>query len=160
MTGHETGARKRRGRSQVTPERAQRRAEIVALRTARHSWADIGARYGIAPHRACEIYRNALDAIPAPAVAEHREEMTALADAAIAELVAIARDETVGHRDRIAAWTAVRGWAQRLARLHGLDAPTTAVIATDAAAEPTAEHWHLVAARVAEIEAGTAERPA
>lgn len=60
--------------------------------------------------------------IPAAHLHEHRAEELALVDDAIADLMPIARDHN-HPRSAIEAWNAVRGWAERKAKLLGLDAP-------------------------------------
>lgn len=50
-----------------------------------------------------------------------------LVDDATADLMIIARDEDVSPRTRIEAWSTIRAWAERKAKLLGLDAPTQVV---------------------------------
>jgi hypothetical protein len=101
---------------------AERRAQVVALRRGRATFDQIGRALGISKQRAHELYRTALAEIPAQQVDEHRAEELILIDDAIASLMIIARDHS-RPRSAVEAWNAVRGWADRKARLLGLDAP-------------------------------------
>lgn len=109
---------------QLTLEGAERRAEVVRMRTGHMSWQQIGDHFGVSLQRAHQIFREAIDAAPAQAVAEHRAELSLLSDTAISELLALARDEDVSPRTRIEAWSAARGWAERKATLMGANAPS------------------------------------
>jgi hypothetical protein len=123
---------------------AETRARVIALRRRRATFDDIGRALGITKQRAHQIYVQALAEIPAAELAEHRAEELALIDDAIHDLMPIARDH-----DRpgsaVDAWNAIRGWADRKARLLGLDAPArhrVDVITED-----------MVAAEIARLEA-------
>ena len=81
-------------------------------------------------------------------VDEHRAEELGLIDTAVTDLMGIATDSTTSARTRVEAWSAIRGWAERKARLLGLDSPTKhAVLTLDAldaqiaALEP--ENWFI-----------------
>jgi len=111
-------------RRRLTPAQAQRRAEVVALRTARLSFAEIGQRLGVTSQRAGRIYSEALAAVPRANVDEHRCEELELIDTAVRELMVIAGDPATSTRDHIRVWEAIRAWAERKAKLLGLDAPT------------------------------------
>src|SRR6476659_5227234 len=109
---------------------AERRARVVELRRERKSFAEIGAALGVSVQRAHTIYREALAAIPAQHVEEHRAEELALIDDAINDLLDLARDHSMP-RTAVEAWTSIRGWAERKAKLLGLDAPTQVVLTMD-----------------------------
>jgi hypothetical protein len=58
---------------------------------------------------------------------------TELIDRAVNSLMGIATNNTTSTRTRVEAWSAIRGWAERKARLLGLDSPTKhAVLTLDA----------------------------
>ena len=101
---------------------AERRAQVVALRRRRLTFDQIGRAVGITRQNAWKIYQEALAAAPAPHVDEHRAEELMLIDDAIADLLKIARDHGKP-RTAVEAWSSIRGWAERKARLLGLDAP-------------------------------------
>jgi hypothetical protein len=103
---------------------AERRAQVVALRRRRATFDQIGRALGITRQRAWQIYQGALAEIPAAHADEHRAEELVLIDDAIAALMKIARDGDTTPRTAVEAWTGIRGWAERKARLLGLDAPT------------------------------------
>lgn|ERR1035437_3947658 len=105
-----------------TPAAAERLADVVALRRQRLTQADIARQLGISQQRVSQLYAQALAEVPAAQVAEHRAEELMLIDDAIADLLPIARDHT-RPRSAVEAWNAIRGWADRKARLLGLDAP-------------------------------------
>ena len=102
---------------------AEQRARVVALRRRRYSFEEIGRELGFSKQRAHQLYVKALAEIPAAQVEEHRAEELMLIDDAIADLLLIARDHD-RPRSVVEAWNAIRGWADRKARLLGLDAPT------------------------------------
>lgn len=109
---------------------AERRARVIELRRRRMSFAEIGAELGVSLQRAHAIYRETLAAIPAQHVEEHRAEELVLIDDAIANLLLIARDHD-RPRTAVEAWTSIRGWAERKAKLLGLDAPAQVVLTMD-----------------------------
>lgn len=102
---------------------AERRAQVVALRRRRATFADIGRALGISKQRAHQLYEQALAEIPAQQLSEHRAEELILIDDATRDLMRIARDEATSPRTAVEAWNAIKGWAERKARLLGLDAP-------------------------------------
>jgi hypothetical protein len=110
-----------------TPETAQKMARVVEMRRKRMHWRDIGAAMGFEGSYAKKLYDRALAQIPASQVDEHRAEESMLIDDATANLLTIATDERVTHRSRIEAWSVIRAWAERKAKLLGLDAPTQTV---------------------------------
>lgn len=114
---------------------AERRAQVVQLKRTKLSFAEIGRRLGITGQRAGQLYREALAQVPRMAVEEHRVEELELYDTAIHQLMRIAtsQDQTVTPRTKVEAWTAIRGFAERKAKLLGLDAPSKhEVISLDA----------------------------
>jgi hypothetical protein len=112
------------GNSRLTPAQAERRAQVVRMRSARLSFAEIGRRLDITAQRAGVIYRQALMDVPKANVDEHRAEELEFIDLATNRLLTIAMDSAVTPRTRVEAWSAIRGWAERKAKLLGLDAPT------------------------------------
>jgi hypothetical protein len=83
--------------------------------------------------RAGRIFHEALAALPRHGIDELRAEETELIDHAVNSLMSIATDSNTPARTRVEAWSAIRGWAERKARLLGLDAPKThAVLTLDA----------------------------
>jgi len=102
---------------------AERRAQVVALRRRRATFDQIGRALGISKERAWKLYQEALAQVPAAQVDEHRAEELVLIDDAIADLMKIARvhDKPM---TSVEAWNSIRGWAERKAKLIGLDAPT------------------------------------
>jgi hypothetical protein len=74
-----------------------------------------------------------LAALPRHGIDELRAEETELIDHAVNSLMTIATGNNTSARTRVEAWSATRGWAERKARLLGLDAPKThAVLTLDA----------------------------
>lgn len=113
-------------------EKAAREARIVQMRRARATWDAIAKREGLAPSRCHQIYSEALTKNPLSAIQvdEHRLEETELIDLAIAQLMRIGLNAEVSHRTRVESWNALRGWAERKAKLLGLDAPTQVQVVT------------------------------
>lgn len=103
-------------------EAAKRRAQVVALRRERLTFAQIGERMGFSTQRAHELYQRAIAEAPVRQVDEHRAEEVELIDTAIRDLLLVAGDHS-DPRSSVAAWNAIRGWAERKAKLLGLDAP-------------------------------------
>lgn len=102
---------------------AEQQAKVLQLRRQRLTFADIGAQLGFTAQRAHQIYTAALKAIPAQEVEQHRAEELTLIDDAIANLWPIAHNHKQP-RTAVEAWNTIRGWAERKARLLGLDVPT------------------------------------
>lgn len=100
----------------------ERRAQVVALRRRRATFEQIGRALGVSKERAWKLYQEALAEIPAAHVDEHRAEELILIDDAIADLLKVARDHD-RPRTAVEAWNSIRGWAERKAKLLGLDAP-------------------------------------
>jgi hypothetical protein len=90
----------------------------------------IGHQLGISSQRAGRIFHDALAAIPRQGVDEFRAEETELIDHAVNSLTSIATDSNTSARTRVEAWSAIRGWAKRKARLLGLDGPTKHAVLT------------------------------
>jgi hypothetical protein len=107
-----------------TPESAARRVRVVKLRRNRWTWDAIGADLGVSAQRAHQLYSAALAEVPVAQVEAHRAEETDLIDRATRELLALAEDSNVNPRTKVEAWNSLRGWAERKAKLLGLDAPT------------------------------------
>lgn len=87
---------------------------------------------GVSGPQCHRIYQEALAKNPLTAIQvdEHRLEETELIDAASRSLLGIALDRTVSPRTRVEAWNSVRSWAERKAKLLGLDAPTQVQVTT------------------------------
>ena len=109
-----------------SPSSAARRARVIELRRARWYWSDIGADLGITAQGAQQLYAAAIAEAPVARLEEHRAEEVELIDTATHELLTIVRDRDIAPRIRVEAWTAIRGWAERKAKLLGLDAPLKA----------------------------------
>lgn len=70
---------------------------------------------------------------PRQDVDELRAEETELIDRAVNSLMGIVTDSNTSARTQVEAWSAICGWAERKARLLGLDSPTKhAVLTLDA----------------------------
>lgn len=145
-------------RSRLTVEGAERRARIVEQRRSRVPFEDIGEALGISAQRAYEIYREAIAAIPAQQVEEHRAEEVDLADHAVRRLVGIA-ESSKSDRTRVEAWSAIRQWSERKARLLGLDQPVRVDATVTELDARDAELAQMIAEAKAEIaaERGLAE---
>jgi transcriptional regulator with XRE-family HTH domain len=105
-----------------TPEQAERLAEVVRLRRERLTQDQIARQLGISQQRVSQLLARAYREMPAADLEAIRAEELDLIDAAIRALLRLARNE---RRPRyvIDAWGEIRGWAERRARLLGLDAP-------------------------------------
>ena len=101
---------------------AEQRAKVVELRRRRLTFADIGQELGFSAQRAHQIYTQALREVPVQAVEQHRAEELTLIDDAISDLWPIAHDHTQA-RTAVEAWEAIETWAERKAKLLGLDSP-------------------------------------
>lgn len=102
---------------------AQREALIVDRRADRVSFRTIAAEVGLSHQRVYQIWSAAARKLPVARLEEHRREETELADQMICELLSIARNVQAGARTRVEAYSAIRGWSERKAKLLGLDAP-------------------------------------
>jgi len=107
---------------------AERELLIIERRADRVPFRTIAAELGISAQRVHQLWRTALVRIPAARLEEHRAEELELYDVAVRELLGLARDSRAGIRSRVEAWNAVRGWAERKAKLLGLDAPKRAAV--------------------------------
>lgn len=116
--------------TQRTIEGQQLRVQVVNMRRARLSYAEIGRRLDITGQYAGQLYRQALAEVPVQAVEEHRAEELELIDTAINRLLVIAASGDSSPRAKIEAWNSIRGWAERKAKLLGLDAPTKHEVVT------------------------------
>jgi hypothetical protein len=109
---------------------AEQQARVVELRRRRLTFAEIGQTMGFTAQRAHQIYNDALKAVPALQVDEHRVEELTLVDDAIASLWDIAHNAKQP-RTAVEAWTSIRGWAERKAKLLGLDTPVKQELTVD-----------------------------
>lgn len=107
----------------VTPAQVERLAQIVALRRQRVTQDEIARRLGISQPRVSQLYSKALAMIASPHVEECRAEELALVEDALSDLLRVVRSEGISARTRVEAWNSARGWAERRAKLLGLDAP-------------------------------------
>ena len=110
---------------------AERRAQVAQMRRARLPFAEIGRRIGVSEQRAWQIYQEAIAAIPAAAVNQHRAEELVLVDDATRALLGIAADKSVTPRTRVEAWNSIRSWAEHKARILGLNAATKVEVSED-----------------------------
>lgn len=110
-------------RSNPSEEKAVRDKQIVELRRHRLSWDEIGKSVGCSAYTARMRYRELMARIPAQSIDEHRAEELVLYDDAVADLMIIARNPEVSSRSRVEAWSTIRAWCERKAKLLGLDAP-------------------------------------
>lgn len=151
----------RRTTSQATVTAAERRAQVVQFKRTKLSFAEIGRRLGITGQRAGQLYREALAQIPRMAVEEHRVEELELYDTAIHQLMKIATASDTAPRTKVEAWTSIRGYAERKAKLLGLDAPAKLeVISLDAIDAEIAELTRALAGGVEAPETPAAPGPA
>lgn len=109
--------------SRMTEEGRLKRAQVVSLRRQRLTFDQIAEQLGISQQRASQLYRSALAEVPVADIEEHRAEELVLIDDAISNLMVIAKNVKAGPRAQIEAWNSIRGWAERKAKLLGLDAP-------------------------------------
>lgn len=110
------------GGSDVRVTAAERRAQVLELRRQRLQFDEIGRQLGVSKQRAFQLYQAAIADIPRQQRDQHLAEELLLADDAIADLLAKARNPKQP-RTAVEAWNSIRGWAERKARLLGLDAP-------------------------------------
>lgn len=113
-------------------ERAARQARIVIMRRGRATWDQISQEMGVTASRCHQIYSEALASNPLTAIQvdEHRLEEVELIDTAVRGLLSIAMNREVSDRTRVEAWSSMRGWSERKAKLLGLDAPAQVEITT------------------------------
>lgn len=107
-------------------------AKVVQLRRAKTPWDQIGKHIDRTAARAHQIYQEALTHNPLTSIQvdEHRVEATEIADLAVQHLMLIATSSSVTARTRVEAWSAMRGWEERRAKLLGTDAPTRHEVVT------------------------------
>lgn len=132
---------------------AARRARVVEARRQHLTYAEIGAELGVSLQRAHEIYLEALEAVPAKQVELHRTEAAQLAHAAIDDLLLIAREHKQP-RTAVEAWGQIRGWAERLSKIQGTDAPmkVDATVAEVAQVDPATAAMIAEAKQMAEVQ--------
>lgn len=94
--------------------------EIAQLRRLRASFDDIAGRLGLSRDQVIALYRELLDSATALDTRQHSAEEIALADDAIRDLMAIARNHDPSARTSVEAWNAIRAWSEHKARLTGL----------------------------------------
>lgn len=145
--------------------RAEREAKVIEMRGRRCQWKDIAAEIGVTVGRAYQIYDEALERIPAQKLRTVREETQQLADAAINNLLTIARGEADANgkfpsaNARVLAWTEIRQWNESLRKLYGADAPSRKEVtvltddAVDAAIRKLGIEMDEAAKKLEEIEA-------
>lgn len=133
-------------------EKAARAARVVQMRRARMTWDQISKEVGVVPSVCHDIYQRALTENPLSAIQvdEHRLEETELIDTAVRSLLGIALKPEVSPRTRVEAWSGLRAWADRKAKLLGLDAPSKHEVVTIDALD----------AQIAALEVELASKPA
>jgi hypothetical protein len=111
--------------TRVDEEGLARRLRAVELRRKRYTYDQIGAELGVSAPRAYQLWKDGVEMAPVARIEEIRDEELEFVDIAIRELLEIARstDRAVTPRTRVEAWSAIRGWAERKARIAGIDAP-------------------------------------
>lgn len=111
--------------TRVDEEGLARRQQAVELRRKRWTFDQIGAALGVSAPRAHQLWKAGVEMAPVARIEEIRDEELEFADVAIRELLEIARsaDRGVTARTKVEAWSAIRGWAERKARIAGIDAP-------------------------------------
>jgi hypothetical protein len=126
------GNLRKSGRTLSVAERSARMARVVMMRRGRATWDQIATEVGVSPQRCHQIYQEALTSNPLTAIQvdEHRLEETELCDTAVQHLLRMALDVRVSDRTRVEAWNSARGWAERKAKLLGIDAPQSFEITT------------------------------
>jgi len=132
-------------------------ARIVELRRQRIGFPEIAQTLNVSTQYTRRLYRQALADIPTQHVDEHRAEELVLYDDAIADLMIIAREQKVSPRTRIEAWNSIRGYAERKAKLLGLDAPTQ-VVTIDKVDQEIAALERELALMETEVEHAPAEK--
>jgi hypothetical protein len=126
--------------------------QIVQMRRAHLGQDQIAAKLGISQQRVSQLYRQALAEIPAQDIEEHRTEELRLIDDAIRGLLRIIHNPGTTPRTAVEAWNSVRGWADRKARLLGLDAPSRSRVEVITEADIDTE-WARLQAENNQIEA-------
>lgn len=124
------------GRRMSAAERDAQQAQVVELRRARVSFAQIGKQLkpAVSAQRAHQIYEAALlrNPLTATQVDEYRVEALELADLAVRQLMTLAVAAATTVEERIKAWVAIRGWEEHKAKTTGSYAPVrTEVITID-----------------------------
>lgn len=139
--------------------KAQREARVIELRARRVPWRQIAADVGVSLTRAYQIYEEAVERIPAQKLRTVRQEASDLADAAINDLLVIARDVKNSANARVLAWTEIRQQMESIRKLFGADAPARKEVTVltddtvDAAIRKLSAEMDEAAAKLAEIEA-------
>ena len=105
------------------PEVAEKRATVMELRNRGWTFDQIGNQLGVSAKRAHTIYQEALDEYPVPHIDEHRQRQMALMNAAVRELLEIARDPETSPRTRVEAWNSLKGWSDAERKMLGIDVP-------------------------------------
>lgn len=95
-------------------------AVITQLRRRRVAFDEIAAHLGITRDQAVTLYQETIEAAAALEDAEHKAEELTLADDAIRDLLAIARNHDPSARTSVEAWNSIRGWSEHKARVLGL----------------------------------------
>lgn len=133
------------------------RAKVVALRRQRLTFDEIATQLGITASSAHMLYHRALASHPLAhmEIDAHRIEEAELCDIATQHLMAIALSRDVSPRTRVESWGIMRGWAERKAKLFGLDAPTEIHVTTISQLDAQIAAMEAeITARVALLEGG------
>lgn len=96
--------------------------EIIQMRRQRLPWRQIASTLGVSQATAVDHYRRAMTQTPVLQFDDYRFEEVELIDTAINDLLTIAQSGRA--EDRVKAWGEIRSWAERKAKLLGLDAPS------------------------------------
>lgn len=114
----------RRNRAAVV----ERESQVVQWVSEGMTLTEVGRRLGVTQQRASQIWYRALDRIPAANVAQCRANQQELIKTATRELFEIIRNPQASYTARVLALTALRGWADREAKLMGADMPARSEI--------------------------------
>ena len=127
-----------------TPEEEQKfyhdAERILPMRRDRMRWGDVAKEMQLSVRRCQDIYKQALTEFPSQMADEYRTEALDIADAAVSDLLPVARGDIVQRvkivkgeqviydtyptfKDRIEAWTAIQRWEEHRSKIVGIYAP-------------------------------------
>jgi DNA-binding CsgD family transcriptional regulator len=113
----------------------EREATVIQMVAEHMTHTEIARRMGVSRQRVEQIWKRGIERLPIANLNEHRTNQLQLIMTAIRELLVIARNPAVSPRTRVEAWSTIRGWVEREARLLGTDAiqrREISVVTTDA----------------------------
>lgn len=102
---------------------AQKSAYVVARRADRIPMRVIAEELGVSTPRIAQIFKRAVDRVPADQVDLMRRQEGELADRAISNLLEIAENIKISPRTRVEAWSAIRSWSESKRKIFGVDSP-------------------------------------